>query len=437
MVLVETEAQAWAGTDRERIYSTVPDGLANLALADLAALRDRNVVVVLGVETLPWSGRIHHALLNARVATASFISDYNDTPVSFETLEKTAAELGIDLLLTPTNDTAVGGSSVVVASAGQALLGGNDLRRMLLDPIIREGYLIWLYGEPKSGKSWMAWSIADAVATGNSTLARWKSSEPCDVLLVDGENLPDELAQSIRMVMAGAGRAPGHAPFDIICARSQPEGVIDIAEPIWQDHIKKAAKGKKLVIFDNIQSLTDNRVNVITSLRPLFMDLMNDRIAVLAIDHTNRDGDLQGSITKERLANLSIAIRYPDDEAKEDGRIQVEFPVARRLYGDDAKPFQLKKTFTKDSFVLRVLDDQAPPPPVASERVRRIAQVVFARNHAGLTFEEIKDNYSISPSTAHDYHKAAEKLIGTEKAAFEAELERLIAHRKAEEIPTA
>jgi len=445
VILVEDEARAEALAERnpERVYSTVPGGLVNLPFASLELLRGRSVTVEMNRGTFPNGKLIRQSLHQAGVSAASFslLKSWNTLwhqsvmEQPFEFLEEVAERHGYVLRPIPAESEAVTVSSVVITRAGEPIARGQQVRQVLLSPIISEGYLVWMYGEPKCGKSWMGQSIAHAVAMGNKTIGPWRSKEPCGVLLVDGENFPDELEESIHMVRAGAGDQRSHPSFNILCARSQPGGIVDIVDPVWQSHIKEALREKKLLILDNIQSLTNNAIGVIDQLVPWFSELMQDGIAILVLDHTNRDGELQGSARKERAANLSIALRYPDDSAKADGRILVEYPVARRLHGDDAQPFQLKKIFTKDSFAFH-LHDGSQVPLCVSEKIQDITQVVFARDHEHLTYEQITAKYEIPKGTAHGRYEASKKLVGTEKAIFDTEMNRLTTLRDGDGSPT-
>ena len=148
------------------------------------------------------------------------------------------------------------------------------------------------------------------------------------------------------------------------------------------------------------------------------------------LDHTNRDGELQGSIAKERVANLSIALRYPDDDAKAEGRVLVEFPVARRLHGADAEPFQLQKRFTETTFSFEVIAAPKIAAPKVPERVVRMAKVVFAKDHKKFSYPEIALKCRIPVATAHGDYKSARNLVGPDKEALDMEVLRLIDEEK-------
>jgi hypothetical protein len=232
------------------------------------------------------------------------------------------------------------------------------------------------------------------------------------------------------MVMAGAGDMSGLRPFAVICAQCQTDGVVDITSQEWQETIEQKLKGGKLLFLDNVQSLTDNGQAAFEQVRRWVRKLTQKGVAVVVLDHTNRKGKLQGSIAKERVANLLIALSYPDDRAEGDGRFLVEYPRARRLHGADAEPFQLQKIFTDSTFALREVKPSPGDPRNVRPQVLKMALVTFAREEEKLSFPKIKEKYGIAVATAHGYYKRANKLAGDEKIAFDNERRRLTAERE-------
>lgn len=428
IVLVNDEFEAAELTCKYNgfVFIAIPGGLKNFPSSNLELLRERRIRVVISHKDLEVGHRIQRALQTAGVGDAHFVLDHNDTPKPFDSLEAVAKDRGV-MLLPPTTSELLPLESVVICAAGERIPGADKIRNILLNPIIREGELVWIYAEPKIGKTWTGLSIAYSISMGKSTIGRWSTKDSSGVLYVDGEMQPDALRHSIDMVMVGAEDRPGPAPFSIICAKNQPDGLVDITSEEWQEKIEKALRGKKLLILDNFQSLTDNGPAAFNLIRQWLCKLTQMGIAVIVLDHTNREGELQGSIAKERVADLVIALRYPDEEAKKEGRILVEFPRARRLHGADEEPFQLKKIFTEEAFKLEVVQPKVIDNIEVKPRIARIALVVFAKDHEGMSYPEIHKKYDIPQSTAHGYYKKVGELSGEDKAALDQELQRLIA----------
>ncbi|WP_298285223.1 AAA family ATPase [Acidocella sp.] len=427
----ERLAHMWNWEEPKRVFIAVPCGLKNLPEADLAPLRGQKIFVILGQNDLEEGSCIQHALQNAGAIEVHFSIDGGETFTSFANLEKIAEQRNI-ILRSPPLKRIVSTKTQFVIPAGERIPGGDDVRLDLISPIIRTGDIIWLYAAPKTGKTWIALSMAYAVARGNCNIASWHTNDPAGVLYVDGEMKPDQLQESISMIMNGAGELTQSAPFDIICAQALDDGFVDITLEETQEEIEKTLREKKfkLLVLDNIQALSSNKPSAVNQLFPWLRKLARAGIAVIVVDHTNGDGEVQGSSTKERVPDLLIYISYPDASAKRDGRILVEFPYARRLHGTNAEPFQLHMVFTKNTFRVEVVlperNDCDGLQPKAIERVVRIAQVVFARDHENLSFPKLHKKYGISKSTAYGDYQNASTLIGDKKTAFDKELQRLI-----------
>lgn len=345
--------------------------------------------------------------------------------ISFDKLDEVAVRMGIEVL--PLQDDPQKTPTAVVSQAGEPIPGSDIIRKMLLAPIIREGYLVWMYAEPKAGKTWLGLAIAYAIASRNGMVGKWSSPDPHGVLLVDGEMLPDELSAWVNIVMRGAGDFSEAPPFARICGKAQPDGFIDLLEERWQQEIENQLHGKSLLILDNFQSLTDNGISRLRELQPWLRRITARRIAVLVLDHTNREGELQGSAAKLRTANLVIEMTHPDELAKRMGRVLIRFPFARTIHGAEAEPFILERRFSQDGSSMTFVEiaPSNPPAPEKTERITRMAQVVFAKNDQGMTFNQIESLNGIRRSTAHDLLKGSQKLQGPKAAAFEAELQRL------------
>lgn len=156
----------------------------------------------------------------------------------------------------------------------------------------------------------------------------------------------------------------------------------------------------------------------------------------MVIDHTNRQGDLQGSLAKVRNADLTISMSVienlenspsaEDANEKETARILVEFPDgARELHGDQIAPFVLDRRFS-DGGVTFVLSDEKG---VSYEKfiknkrrviLRRMAAVCVLRGKKPQeSFDGIASHLGWSQGIVHADEKRAARLAGFEKRFFE------------------
>lgn len=424
-------AKSNMGPGKAWISTALPSGPSSIPDADLPLLRGRDIRIDLdpaGVENLL---KIDRALKSAEVQSSTYsLPGQKRYFLGIDEATTMAESMGFTLKGRKASDAP---DAVVIAEPGQPVPGSEVQRDMLLRPFFKEGYLAWVYAPEKTGKSWLASGVAQMVATGLGTIGKWTPSKRAGVLLVDGEMLPDELDETIRLVSAGLDPAHSTPKFEVLCAKSQPSGLIDIEDEAWQHQIEKRLVGKKLLILDNLQSLMANGGARLDPVQAWFRRITQKGIAIFVLDHSNAEGELQGSIAKRRIANVVISMRYENDEAKANGIATVTYESARRLHGPDAAPFLLRRIHEDGAVRFEVLEKEAyePAETEAPERIRKMALVAFAR-HNNIPFREIvdADGQPIPPSTGSDLLKASASLGGEERRQFEAEIARLEAEER-------
>ena len=236
--------------------------------------------------------------------------------------------------------------------------------------------------------------------------------------------LPDELEKNISMIMAGRCDK-GKRPFKLSIAKNLKDGVIDILEPEWQKSMEAQLEGIDLVIIDNFYCLTENKISSMKPALAWINKLRKRDIAVLVIDHTNREGELQGSIAKERATSLSIKLETIGDPGE--NLIEVIFPVARSLPYKDIAPFTLRKVFTKDTFHFELAEGVELKKAI-SNKIKILALIKYLKEAKEFSFYAIEAKTGIPHSTAqYQYAKRIPKLSLAEKALIAQEIERLVA----------
>lgn len=228
---------------------------------------------------------------------------------------------------------------------GEKIANEGTIRKMLLNPIIESGTVVWLYAAEKVGKTWAGLSIAYAVSKGNRPVGMWEATEPYKVIYVDGEMPGDRLAKNIDMVMIGYGDAPGsdHRSFALYSFFEDSDDYDSILDPGWEQQTGIKLSDYDLVIMDNYYSVNENRIDV----KPFFKfirELSKTGTAVLVLDHTNADGELQGAALKRRVADLGIKFEIDGNT------INVTSQFDRYGKGIESPDHKLCKVFTHDSF---------------------------------------------------------------------------------------
>ena len=95
-------------------------------------------------------------------------------------------------------------SKLVIYTLGGLLKSFPKMREPVIDGLLRVGETMNVIGAPKTGKSWLAASLALAVVTGRDWLGF--STQPAgDVLIIDNELHPETLANRLRGVAEANG----------------------------------------------------------------------------------------------------------------------------------------------------------------------------------------------------------------------------------------
>lgn len=233
---------------------------------------------------------------------------------------------------------------------------------MILDPIITEGSLSMLHAYRGVGKSFFAMSLALAVANGGKFL-RWKAPHPSKVLYVDGEMSSFTLQERFTKLSGCSLFADEQTDYTqnlvLFAADMQPFPSINIERGNVQYVIEQMIEdnGIKLVIFDNISSLTTIDELDSTAWLPIqewLISLRKKNVAVLLIHHSGKNGGQRGVSKREDVLDLVISLRVPpkntentqkttsnqqnksEDEEENDcfgGKCQVTFEKNRNIGG--------------------------------------------------------------------------------------------------------
>jgi hypothetical protein len=220
-------------------------------------------------------------------------------------------------------------------------------REFLLAPWLPRQGLAMLYGPRGGGKTWLAWSVAMAVASGSELFGKWTAPRPGRVVYVDGE-LPAGVIRD-RMTTAKRGRSGGGLADDairIIAADMQPDGLRSLDSAEGQRDLDPYLDGADLVIFDNLSALTRCRENEADDWGPFqgyLLSLRRRGHSALLVHHAGKGGQQRGTSRREDVLDSVIALRKPEGHDPRHGAaFEVHFEKARGFWGDDAAPFGLR-----------------------------------------------------------------------------------------------
>ncbi|HZZ23637.1 MAG TPA: AAA family ATPase [Roseiarcus sp.] len=233
-----------------------------------------------------------------------------------------------------------------VLSAAQLLTANFPPRSLMLAPWLPDKGLAMIFAPRGVGKTWIALSIAHAIASGTEFL-RWRAPGSRRVLYIDGE-MPAVTLQEryAAVVLASASDAPAEN-FRLVAADFQPDGLPDLADPEAQRFYDHAISDGELIIVDNLSTIARGlRENEADSFGPVQTWLLAQRAAnrsVLVVHHAGKGGGQRGTSRKEDVLDTVISLsRPPGYAASEGARFEVRFTKSRGFWGADAEPFEAR-----------------------------------------------------------------------------------------------
>ena len=180
------------------------------------------------------------------------------------------------------------------------------------------------------GKSWLALSVAVAVATGGRLL-RWEAPTPRRVLVVDGEMPLADLQARLNAIAIGTGSSIPNNNLQIIAADNCEQG-INLGTHEGQNALEAHLDGIDLLILDNLSTLTSGSEGASDAWLPMqnwLLRLRRNGIAVLLVHHAGVNGRQRGTSRREHALDTVIALRRPADYSPEQGA-RSRFTLRRR-----------------------------------------------------------------------------------------------------------
>ncbi len=175
-------------------------------------------------------------------------------------------------------------------------------RKKLLGDWFREGDTGFIFSRRGVGKTWIAWAIARALATGER-LGPWEAGEEAvPVCYLDGE-MPAELMQQREISFGGECENLTLINHEILFALTGV--VLNLRLPEVQKAITQFCvdTGQKVLVVDNLSTLVsgvkENDSDAWELLLPWLLDLRRRKIAVILVHHAGRSGEMRGTSRRE------------------------------------------------------------------------------------------------------------------------------------------
>ena len=219
-------------------------------------------------------------------------------------------------------------------------------RDLMLAPWLPDKGLAMIFAPRGVGKTWIALSIAHAIASGGEFL-RWRAPGSRRVLYIDGEMPAVTLQERYATVLAASMIDARAENFRLVAADFQPDGLPDLADIDAQRFYESAITDAELIVVDNLSTIARSlRENEADSFGPVQTWLLAQRAAnrsVLVVHHAGKGGGQRGTSRKEDVLDTVISLsRPPGYVASEGARFEVRFTKSRGFWGDDAEPFEAR-----------------------------------------------------------------------------------------------
>jgi hypothetical protein len=201
-----------------------------------------------------------------------------------------------------------------------------EMRRAVVAGLVRQGETVNIIAPPKAGKSWLTYSLAGAVVTGDPWLGKYSCVQG-DVLLIDNELHPETIGHRLWTVARAMGAEAESAFRDrlrIKCFRGKLLDVRGIAG--WLERFEPGRFA--LVIIDALyrampRGMDENSNRDVTELYNV-IDAAADRLrcAVANVHHATKGNQAGKSVTdvgsgggaQSRAADTHLILRPHEDQ---------------------------------------------------------------------------------------------------------------------------
>jgi hypothetical protein len=220
----------------------------------------------------------------------------------------------------------------------------------LLDPILTRRGTAMIAGFRGRGKSFLALSVAYAIATG-ARLLNWHAPNPTSVLYVDAEMDPADVQQRIAAIHETLGPSarcqPTDESFRILSAQEHAFGIPDLADPTDNSGRRRieAALGDCEVLFlDNLSTLcrtgVENDAESWGAMQEWLLHLRSHGKSVVILHHAGKEdkrgrATQRGTSKREDILTASLMLQKHGDAGFKvectklrSGRVFDPFPVA-------------------------------------------------------------------------------------------------------------
>jgi len=268
-------------------------------------------------------------------------------------------------------------------------------RELILSPWLPEQGLAMIFARAGIGKTYLALSIAYAIASGDSIL-KWNAPKPRRVLYVDGEMPASTMQARISKIANSFEKKPPPSFLQLVTPNLQDKGIRDLSTKDGQSDIDALIQYVDVIVLDNLSCLVrSGNENDAESWKPVqewVLKLRKEGKAVIFVHHAGKSGKERGTSKKEDVLDTVIELKRPSGYSPAEGaKFEVSFTKSRSFEGEEASPFSAQA----------VTDEEGNFKWVYSDIDNNQYELVIELSLEGLTQREISDEVGKSLGTVN------------------------------------
>ena len=211
-----------------------------------------------------------------------------------------------------------------IIKAGDFINTDFPEKKYYLGHIIAEQQIILVPGWRGTGKTWFCLGLADSITSGRN-FGPWEIGSIVPVLYVDAELPPIDLKERMASLNPGENRKAHLYVYNDCLMTANGIKRANLTDDIWQKDLRDAISdlGVKVVIFDNISSLTpgieENSKKDWDPINQFLLTLRFDGVTSILPHHTSKEGKQRGTSGREDNIDFSILLKHPPNYSPDQG----------------------------------------------------------------------------------------------------------------------
>ncbi|NVJ93340.1 MAG: AAA family ATPase [Methylocystaceae bacterium] len=244
-------------------------------------------------------------------------------------------------------------------------------QKFIMNNFFGAGELVILSGAAKTGKSYFLLDVLIAIARKGKISDRFYSNSVHRVALIDAELSIGELAKrSSQMEKLHERKTKWRERFVIVSAKHEKRE-FNLADKNDQQYLEAKIGDADIIAIDNygkLSGLSGDSLKTWRQVTSWFDKLQQRGITILLIHHENKSDELRGTQKMVDDADLHISLKRPGNWRPQDGNIiEVSFPAARHLHGEQVAPFTVTYEEKNSQFRRYIGDPEETDIPIVSE----------------------------------------------------------------------